>query len=367
MDRFESLRWRSASAGADFQFVGLIPKYVFEVALVVGGLLLAASQAATRDAAAAVGIIAVFLVAASRIMPALLRLQVAGLVIRRSEPTAQLVFDLVDELGGVVAAFRPRGRVRAREDYICPNSDFEPQVVVADISVTYPGSDFPALSGVSLEAMPGMSIALVGSTGAGKSTLADVILGLVDPSSGYVRVGGLPPIEAISRWPGSIAYVPQDVALVSGSVRENVALGLPRDCYSDDEVWNALTDAHLAEYLADHRDGLDTVVGERGVRLSGGQRQRLGMARALMTKPRLIVLDEATSALDAETEHLVSDTIRRLHGNVTTITIAHRLATIRDCDLVVFLASGHLTAMGTFEEVRRDSPTFARQAGLLGL
>jgi ABC-type multidrug transport system fused ATPase/permease subunit len=207
----------------------------------------------------------------------------------------------------------------------------------------------------------------VGATGSGKSTLADVLLGVVTPDTGVVRVGGLPPIEAIATWPGAIAYVPQEVAIVNATVRENVALGLPLDAIDDSWVWDALERAHLADFLRDQRDGLDTMVGEGGVRLSGGQRQRLGVARALYSRPKLLVMDEATSALDAETEQAISATLTSLEGHVTTVTIAHRLATIRNADLVLYLEAGRVTAAGTFDEVRSLSPQFNRQADLLGL
>lgn len=164
-----------------------------------------------------------------------------------------------------------------------------------------------------------------------------------------------------------MAYVPQAVALVEGSVRDNVALGLPREAIDDDRVWEALERAHLAAFLRQSRDSLDTEVGERGIRLSGGQRQRLGIARALYTRPRLLVLDEATSALDAETEMTVVETLKELEGEVTTVTIAHRLATVRTVETVVFMREGRVVSSGTFDEVRTAVPDFDRQASLLGL
>ena len=367
VDEFQRLRWQSAMAGADFQFVGLIPKYVSEVAIVVGGLLLVAAMATTQDISTAVAILAVFLVAAARIMPALLRLQATGLVIKQAEASANLVYQLARDLGGLVAGPRVIARSILRDDVVANNSDFDAHLQVMDVSLKYEGTDYPALSGVSFEASAGMSVALVGATGAGKSTLADVVLGVVAPDQGAVLVGGIDPGEASKKWPGGLAYVPQDVVIVAGSVRRNVGLGLPSGIYSDEEVWEALSKAHLAEFLSEYRDGLDTVVGERGLRLSGGQRQRLGLARALLTSPKLLVLDEATSALDAATESLISDAVRGLHGSVTTVTIAHRLATIRQSDLVIELQNGHVSAAGAFEEVREKSATFRRQTALLGL
>ena len=214
---------------------------------------------------------------------------------------------------------------------------------------------------------PARALAVVGPSGAGKSTLADAILGVVQPSTGSVRIGGLSPGQFVRRYPGLVAYVPQSVALVSGSVRDNVALGLTQDEIDDDRVWAALKRAHLADYLAGAREGLDTEVGERGVQLSGGERQRLGIARALYTDPRLLVMDEATSALDAETENLVTQTIEELASDVTTITIAHRLATVRRADTVIYLDRGRLLAQGTFDEVRTAVPRFDHQANLAGV
>jgi ABC-type multidrug transport system fused ATPase/permease subunit len=235
------------------------------------------------------------------------------------------------------------------------------------VTVRFPGANECALDRVSLQITTGESVAIVGATGAGKSTLADVILGVLRPVSGTVRLSGLAPEEAVARWPGRVAYVPQDVAVLSGTVRENVALGFPDDRIEDSEVWAALERAHLAAFLVDSRNGLDTVVGEHGVRLSGGQRQRLGIARALFTHPDLLVLDEATSALDAETERDITRTLQDIRGKATTVVIAHRLATVRNCSLVVYLEKGRIVSTGTFDEVLRAVPALERQARLLGL
>ena len=161
--------------------------------------------------------------------------------------------------------------------------------------------------------------------------------------------------------------MPQDVALANATIRSNVAFGLPDAAVDDDMVWEALTRAHLVGPLLQDREGLDTLVGERGVMLSGGQRQRLGIARALYTRPRLLVLDEATSALDGETEQAISSTIAELEGAVTTVIIAHRLSTVRNVDQVVYLEEGHVIARGTFNDVRSLSPAFHRQAEIMGL
>ena len=368
VSRMGAMQGRIASIAADSQFLNLIPRYVFEASLVVGALILALSQLQTRDAAQAVGVIAVFIVAASRVTPAMLRLQVAALSLRRAEAPAQKVLSLNRRLGGSGAQGPNTLDVQRMQVSVrTGHPGFVPTVKVTGISMSYDDNTTVALADVSFTAPAGSSVAFVGPTGAGKSTLADVLLGIAEPTAGEIQLGGLPPLDAVLKWPGAIAYVPQEVALMGGSVRENVALGLPRDLIDDGLVWEALERAHLADFLRSNRDGLDTVVGEDGMRLSGGQRQRLGVARALYTRPRLLVLDEATSALDAETEEALAETLCSLEGQVTTITIAHRLATVRRYDQVLYLEQGEVVGRGTFEEVRRQSKAFDRQATLLGL
>lgn len=368
VDRIGKLRWQAAKVAADATFIQMLPKYIFEVALVIGGFALAGVLFSTQDSVVAVGTLALFLAAGSRVMPSLLRLQGAALLLRSAAGTAGPTFELARELDNPldVPAELPDGaKIKAalREGH----GDFVAEIVLEDVSVTYPGTDTPAVQGVSLRVQPGESLALVGKSGAGKSTLADVILGVLDPDQGVARIDGVTPGEAVSRWPGAVSYVPQDVLLANDTIRKNVALGLPDDAIDDDMVWEALQRAHLDRYLRDQREGLDTQVGEGGLRLSGGQRQRLGVARALYTRPRLLVLDEATSALDAETEAAITDTIHQLEGSVTTVIIAHRLSTVRNVDQMLYLEDGALAALGSFAEVRLIVPALDRQAELLGL
>lgn len=374
VDRFREQRWQAAQVQADLSLMALVPKYVFEIALIVGAGLLAWSQFVFKDAAAAMATIVVFLAAGSRVVPSMLRLQGATLGVRVTSGMAQPTIELARELDattsgqhvtvfeGVVLDAEELG-ARIRAGY----SGFVATIDVQNVEFSYDSNLAPALHGVSFSAPAGTSVALVGPTGAGKSTLADAILGVVQPDAGSVRIGGLAPLEAASRWPGGLAYVPQTVAIATGTIRQNVALGLPPSVADDERVWEALERARLADFLKTSRDGLDTVVGEMGMRLSGGQRQRLGIARALYTRPRMMVLDEATSALDAETEKAVVDTLAAIEGEITTVTIAHRLATVRHCDLVIYLEGGTIVAQGRFEEVVATVPNFAEQTRLLGL
>lgn len=368
VDRIQSLRWQAARISAEFGFMGQIPKYVFETALVLGGFILTAALFVSRDAVAAIGTLALFLAAASRVMPSLLRLQGAALSIRASAGGAQPTYELAHDLGHPTES-EGVSTISAslRERIAKGNPDFRAFVRVDRVTVIYPGTTRRALRDVSLTIEHGEAVALVGRSGAGKSTLADVILGIVTPATGSVTVGGVTPAEAIERWPGGVSYVPQDVLLANDTVRANVALGLPREAIDDDLVWEALDRAQFARYLHGERDGLDTCVGERGIRLSGGQRQRLGLARALFTRPSLLVLDEATSALDVETEHAITATLDSMHQSVTTIVIAHRLSTVRHVDKLAYLEDGHLLACGTFNEVRQSVPAFRHQTDLMGL
>lgn len=369
IDRYRGQRLRGSAAYADQQFLGQLPRYAMEVALVVGSALLGAGLLLTGSLESALGSLALFIAAASRVMPSILRLNGSRITLQTLIPRAEYAFTMADFIKECEQ--KGEGRVADLSVRELQHSD-QPDVVglaigVHALSVKYPGSEEPALHDVSFTVGGGGSLAVVGPSGGGKSTLADAILGVLTPSAGHVEINGLRPQDFVRAHPGEVAYVPQAVALVTGSVRDNVALGLELDEIDDERVMAALRRAHLADYLLDAREGLDTLVGERGVQLSGGQRQRLGIARALYAEPRLIVMDEATSALDAETENLITSTLENLGQDVTTITIAHRLATIRLADSVIYLDHGRLLAQGTFEQVRGQIPRFDHQAALLGL
>lgn len=367
-DRIRMLRWQSARAEADAQFLAIVPKLVLESALVIGTGMLAVALFVTRDTVAAISTMVLFLAAGSRVMPSLLRLQGAALGIRAAAGGAGPTYDLADFLDHPAdPPLRVDDFDALRASFRAGYPSMQPDVRIEGVTFTYPGAISPALADVSIDIAAGSSVGIVGSSGAGKSTLADLMLGVIEPDLGRVIIGGINAADAMREWPGGISYVPQEVTLVQGTIRDNVALGLPREAVDDDLVWEALSKANLAEFLADARKGIDSEIGEHGYKLSGGQRQRLGIARALYTRPRLLILDEATSALDAETENAIAETIRALGHEVTSIVIAHRLATIRDLDMVLYLEHGLLVAKGTFEQVRAEAPRFDRQARLLGL
>lgn len=355
------LRWQNANVLAELSFMPNISKYVIETSVVIAALAISAAQFMMQDARHAIATLAVFLAAGTRIAPAVLRVQQGALTIKSSLGVAIPTLNLLRELEGV----RP---LPAVEDSVTTNhATFNPELELKNVYLTYPGKTESALSNVTLHIPSGSSVALVGPSGAGKTSIVDVVLGILQPDSGSVLISKVSPLEAISKWPGAIGYVPQDVVIANGSIRENVALGFPIAVASDDLVAEALDIAQLGQLVSTYPNGLDAQVGERGAKISGGQRQRLGIARAMFTKPKLLVLDEATSALDGETEANISDAVLALKGDVTVVMIAHRLSTVRNADLVVYMDSGKVIATGSFEEVRTAVPDFDRQAQLMGL
>ena len=209
---------------------------------------------------------------------------------------------------------------------------FESDLALEGVSFRYDGAHVPALSGVTLRVPRGSTVGLIGTTGAGKSTLVDIILGLLAPAEGVVRVDGVDIQTRLRGWQDQIGYVPQSIYLTDDSLARNVAFGLPAEVVDEAAVWRALTAAQMADFVRDLPQGIHTEVGERGVRLSGGQRQRIGIARALYHDPAVLVLDEATSSLDTRTERDVMQAINALHGEKTIIIVAHRLSTVEHCD-----------------------------------
>ena len=356
-----ALRLNLANTLAEIAFMPNISKYVIETTMVLGALLISAIQFMLQDATHAVATLSVFLAAGTRIAPAVLRVQQGSIVIKGSLGTAGPTLDLIESLGDLGAP--PRVKDEVDVDHL----GFMSKVEISSVTLTYPGKPAPAIRNINLTVKPGESVAFVGSSGAGKTTLVDVLLGVLTPQTGAVEISGLTPLETVSKWPGAISYVPQDVTISNGTIRENVALGFPAEAAHDDLVWNAIETAQLSEFVKSLPQGLDTPVGERGTKISGGQRQRLGIARAMFTQPKLLVLDEATSSLDGQTEYDISEAIQGLKGRVTVIMIAHRLSTVRNADKIIYLNSGNIEAQGSFEEVRQAVPDFNRQAALMGL
>jgi ATP-binding cassette, subfamily B, bacterial PglK len=358
---FSKLRIQAADVMAETTFMPNISKYVIETTVVVGSLVLGAIQFWTQNASHAVATLTVFMAAGSRLAPAILRLQQGSIVIKGAVGQAESTLELMDEVGSESPLSE---HIVGFNAY---HTEFHSSVVLKDISFTYPGSSENVLDGISMEITPGEVVAIVGPSGAGKTTLIDVVLGLISPDRGEVIISNHKPSEAIAKFSGAIAYVPQDIVISDGSVKENVALGFDANQVPQAQIDKALEIAQLTKMISTMPEGINTHVGDRGTLLSGGQRQRLGIARALLTNPKLIVLDEATSALDGQTEADLSEAINQLKNDATIIIVAHRLSTVRTADQVIYLEAGKIKARGTFDEVRRLVPDFEKQAHLMGL
>jgi ABC-type multidrug transport system fused ATPase/permease subunit len=350
-----------ARTSAEMNFLPYVSKYAIETSVILGAILIGATQFILQDAEQAVATLVVFLAAGTRIAPAVLRVQQGSVLIRSSLGQATPTLDLIEGLGA------PNTIENTDDTVDTSHEGFVSDIKISDVTFTYPNQKIPAVKNVSLDIPSGKSVAFVGSSGAGKTTIIDILLGVLLPDQGTVQISGLQPQFAVAKWPGAVSYVPQDVVIVAGTIRENVALGYPIAVASDDLVAHALKVAQLEDFISSLPEGADTQVGERGTKISGGQRQRLGIARAMFTHPSLLVLDEATSSLDGETEVGISEAIRALKGSTTVVMIAHRLSTVRDADVVVYLDKGRILATGTFEEVRTAVPDFDRQAKLMGL
>jgi len=355
------LRYSLADSSAEIGFLPYVSKYVIETTVVVAAVLIGAVQFTLQDASHAIATLAIFLAAGTRIAPAVLRLQQGSIYVKNGLGLSLPTLDLIDALGNAPMVENVDDTVDAKHD------GFISEIVVENVTLTYPDKQVPAIEDVSLAIPAGSSIAFVGPSGAGKTTIIDILLGVLNPDSGKVLISGLPPLLAVAKWPGAVSYVPQDVVISAGTIRENIALGYPISQATDELVLGALKVAHLDGFVSDLPAGIDTQVGERGARISGGQRQRLGIARAMFTRPHLLVLDEATSSLDGETEASISDAIHALRGLTTVVIIAHRLSTVRNADRVVYLSNGKVLASGTFDEVRKAVPDFDRQAKIMGL
>jgi len=250
-------------------------------------------------------------------------------------------------------------------DGIAPQS--ERAVSLSKVTYKYPGNSQPSLREISFEIFPNESIALVGPSGGGKSTIADMILGVIDPDSGERKIFGYEPRELFGIDRNGIAYVPQQVYLQSATIAENIALGYPMSDIDFKRLEIAIDKAHLSNFIQELPDKTSTIIGQNGFNLSGGQRQRIGIARALYRNPKLLVLDEATSALDAEMEEAINQTIEELRNTITTVVIAHRLSTVKHCGRLLYIDDGVVKASGTFNELRELVPNFDIQANLMGI
>lgn len=335
------------------------PRHILETALIVGISVFIFAQSLTGDLESAAVVIGVFLAGGLRLTAALLPLQGALLAIKQAIPLSQRAFKFLELPVNDQAPqdIKPANKL--------PSSAVS--VSVRNLSFCFDESHEPALRNVSLKIASGSQVAFIGPSGAGKTTLADLVLGLLKPTTGEICLDELPPSLWNERFPGLVGYVPQKPGMVSGTIAENIALGIDPSQVDDLKLKKAIQDANLSGLIESLPKGAATDVGAGKDALSGGQIQRIGLARALYTEPRLLVMDEATSALDAESEHEINQALDKMRGKVTVILIAHRLNTIQRSDLVFLLEKGSLTATGTFPELVKTNRTVKKLSELMAI
>lgn len=354
-----SERKKLAEISAERLFLPNISKYVFESALLVGTVVISAAQFVTQDAPRAVAVMAVFLVAGSRIAPAMLRAQQASITIKSSlaglHPLANLISDLRLDINNKIEEIQVRNKI------------FENTFTFQNVTFQFDDGDLKILDDVTYVSSGAKTIAIVGNSGAGKTTFVDLLLGLRQPTAGKIEISGLDPNSAINLWPGKIAYVPQETTILNSSVAQNITLDFESENFNQSDMEYALRAANLEKWANHLPNGLFSKLNEDGSNLSGGQRQRIGIARALYSRPELLILDEATSSLDPVSESEITESIMKISTEACVIIIAHRLSSIREVDEIIYLKSGQIVARGKFDELRRNFKDFEKQAQAMGL
>lgn len=317
-----------------FSYLSSVSKYLFEIVMVFAALAIAAYQFLILPANRAIAMIAIVIGITFRVVPAIYRVQQGWLKVRTGFALVEPTLVVIREVSSMECTQFPTTKFSVKHD------SFIPRVSLSSVSFSYDSTETNQINNITFDIHPGDLVGIVGRSGAGKSTLVDLILGILRPNSGDIKVSGLSPENAIMTWPGAVAYVPQSTTIFNGSVRSNLLCGYSN--VEDSHMWKALEIAQLSEVVSRFDKGLDEELLEGGFRLSGGQKQRLGIARALLTKPRLVVFDEATSALDDETEIAITEALDKLRGTTTMIVIAHRISTLRKANKIIEIENGCL-------------------------
>jgi ATP-binding cassette subfamily C protein len=360
-------RLAAADSAATQHYLSGMPRYIIEASLLVGVGLFVLAQAMTGDIAKSAATLGVFLSGGFRLTAALLPLQSALLSIKSLIPAAKTA----QEILRLAPSFLPYTNSRTSEVFDTRRLTNTPDhrtplgVNFQDVSFSYKASDRPAISNVTFEIKPGAQVAFMGPSGAGKSTIADLLCQVLSPTSGSILMTKAAGSEVKGLGPAGVSYVPQKPGLVSGTILENVALGEDLETASRDRAIEALRLAHLEALIEDLPEGLDTQLGKLKDGFSGGQMQRLGLARALYTRPGLLIMDEATSALDADSEAEIQTALNQMRGTVTVVLIAHRLNTIQHADKVFLVENGQISDSGSFKELNARNPSVSRVVNLM--
>lgn len=341
LEDFSRTYQQYGEANRKYLFINQLPRMLIET-MVVSGLLvmIVAKLAMGSTPEEIVPLLGVLALAAFRLMPSANRIVNLFNTIKFQQP---LFYELYPELMDIKERQESR-----RESYylsVQPKLKFEKSIQVNKLRFAYPEGREDVLQDVSFSIGKGDFAGIIGPSGAGKTTFVDILLGLLKPSDGNIKVDGQDIFDNIRSWQANLAYVPQSIYLIDGSVKENIALGVAPENIDNARIEKSLHMAELYDFVLDLPEGMETRVGERGVKLSGGQRQRIGIARALYQQPEVLILDEATSALDNDTEKSITDTILKLKGQITIIAIAHRLSTLAECDYKIEFAEGKATVL----------------------
>jgi ATP-binding cassette subfamily C protein len=366
VQKFYAVRYRLSASMGMMAFLGGMPRYIVETALMLGVVMFVGVQFITGQLASGLVIVGVFLTGGVRIMASLLPLQNAASAAKSQAEQSMLAHQLLGEISATSVHVTPdavKNHAPARKTTHRAASGLS--VALKKVDFRYPGSTTLALKKISLTIEAGQHVAFIGPSGAGKTTLVDLILGLLEPTAGTVQIGSQALAGRKLLLENLVAYVPQSPGMVSGTIAENVAIGTPLEEIDIERVTEALRSAHLSEFVDSLPDGIFTPVGSQGNSLSGGQIQRLGLARALYVKPKLIILDEATSALDASAEAFISQSLKELGKDVTVIVIAHRLSTVQHSDVVFVVDGGEIVASGSFSRLRKTVPMVAEYVRLM--
>jgi ABC-type multidrug transport system fused ATPase/permease subunit len=335
--RFYEQRFELAKVQASTTFTPLISKYAMEISVVIGAVLFAAYQLLIKDASAAIASLSVFLAAGIRIAPAVMRIQQSALQIKNSSGVAASALNIIEEL----SAMDNYATQKSSEEF------FEGKITLKDVNFTYPLNSKPTIKNASIDIYAGQKIGVIGTSGSGKSTFVDLILGVLTPTAGKIEVSGESPVQAIINWPGAMGYVPQEVFILNATILENIVFGFKNDLMNNSKeqqeyVLGILDRLNLGNWVSTFENGLNTKIGENDVGLSGGQRQRIGIARALYTKPQLLILDEFTSALDRKTAEDVMKLLEDTSSQTTILMISHDPELMRNFDTVIEIREGSM-------------------------
>lgn len=356
IEKFRIEAYGSTRLMAYIRFIQQIPKPVVETSAVLGMMLIAALMVwQGRPMSAIIPILTLFAMATVRLMPAVQSLSSMYTNFRYNIVSLNPIYndfkELEEENLKLIADRRSERKIELKE-----------KIEAENLHYSYPGSSEQALNGVSFSIPKGKAVAFVGESGAGKTTIVDLVLGLLTPTEGTIKVDGQSIYENLSAWQKNVGYIPQSIYLADETLRNNIAFGIPEKEIEDDKVWSAIESAQLLDMVKLFPDGLDTYLGENGTRISGGQKQRVGIARALYHSPEVLVMDEATSALDNITEKEITRAIESLIGERTIIMIAHRLTTVQKCDMLYLMKDGKIVDAGDYDDLIQRNNEFKKMA-----